>query len=112
LRELGLPYPAARVINDPADAPAAAEELEFPIVVKPNVGGSGAGIQRFDTPAQLAAAGSDGRARASVPTTRCWCRSSFRLKKAAITRVEVLGGRFLYAIRVYSSGETFEPVPG
>jgi len=28
-----------------------------------------------------------------------------------ITRVEVLGGRFLYAIRVYSSGETFNLCP-
>src|SRR5258707_7597894 len=60
LRELGLPYPQARVINDPADAPAAAAELEFPVVVKPNVGGSGAGIVRFDTPEQLAAAAATG----------------------------------------------------
>src|SRR5439155_175774 len=57
---LGLPYPAARVINDPADAPAAAAELEFPVVVKPNVGGSGAGIVRFDTPTQLDAAAATG----------------------------------------------------
>ena len=60
LRELGLPYPPARVINDAADAPAAAAELEFPVVVKPNVGGSGAGIRRFDTAEQLAAAAATG----------------------------------------------------
>ncbi len=40
LRGLGLPYPATRVINQAEDAAAAAEELRFPIVVKPNVGGA------------------------------------------------------------------------
>jgi hypothetical protein len=43
LATLGLPYPATRVINDPARALAASEGLRFPVVVKPSVGGSGAG---------------------------------------------------------------------
>ncbi len=60
LRGLGLPYPATRVINQPEDAAAAAEELRFPIVVKPNVGGSGAGIRRFDSLEELAAAAAVG----------------------------------------------------
>ncbi len=46
---LGVPYPRARVINHPSQAPAAARGLRFPIVVKPNIGGSGAGIQRFES---------------------------------------------------------------
>jgi glutathione synthase/RimK-type ligase-like ATP-grasp enzyme len=45
---LGLRYPRARVINHPGQAPGAAEGLTFPIVIKPNIGGSGAGIVRFD----------------------------------------------------------------
>src|SRR5207247_4462559 len=32
-------------------------------------------------------------------------------EEGRITRVEVLGGRFLYAIRVYSSGDTFNLCP-
>ena len=44
LHRLGLPYPRARVINHPSQAPAAAEGLTFPVIVKPNIGGSGAGI--------------------------------------------------------------------
>src|SRR3982751_431934 len=56
LEELGLPYPRARVIHDAAQAPAAADGLRFPVVVKANVGGSGAGIVRFDSPEALAAA--------------------------------------------------------
>ena len=49
LKSLGLPFPAARVINHPDEAPAAAEGLRFPVVVKANIGGSGAGIVRYDT---------------------------------------------------------------
>ncbi|MBC8136447.1 MAG: hypothetical protein H8F28_11220, partial [Fibrella sp.] len=51
LRSLGLGFPKARVIHNPAHAPLAAEGLRFPVVVKANIGGSGAGIVRYDTPA-------------------------------------------------------------
>ena len=110
LRELGLPYPQARVINDPADAAAAAEGLEFPIVVKPNVGGSGAGVQRFDNPAQLGAAAATGSLELG-PDRTALVQEFIPTEEGRITRVEVLGGRFLYAIRVYSSGETFNLCP-
>ena len=110
LRELGLPYPQARVINDPTDAPAAAEALEFPIVVKPNVGGSGAGVQRFDNPAQLAVAVATGSIELG-PDHTALVQQFIPSEEGRITRVEVLGGRFLYAIRVYSSGETFNLCP-
>ena len=110
LRELGLPYPAARVISDPADAAAAAAGLEFPIVVKPNVGGSGAGVQRFDNPAQLAAAAATGGLELG-PDRTALVQEFIPSEEGRITRVEVLGGRFLYAIRVYSSGETFNLCP-
>ncbi len=56
LDRLGLPYPRARVINHASQAPAAAEGLRFPVVVKPNIGGSGALMRRFDTPGELRAA--------------------------------------------------------
>ena len=41
LDELGLPYPKARVIHRASQALAATEGLRWPIVVKPNIGGSG-----------------------------------------------------------------------
>src|SRR5688572_27274460 len=43
LNSLGLPYPRARVINHPSQVETAARDLRFPIVVKANIGGSGAG---------------------------------------------------------------------
>src|SRR6187397_443998 len=60
LERLGLPYPKARVIHHSSQAPEAAEGLRFPVVVKPNIGGSGAGIVRFDTPESLERAAGKG----------------------------------------------------
>src|SRR5687767_9200627 len=56
LTGLGLPFPRARVINSAAAAVAAASELRYPVLVKANVGGSGAGITRYDSEAALAGA--------------------------------------------------------
>jgi hypothetical protein len=110
LRSLGLPHPPTRVINSAADAPAAAAELRFPIVVKPNVGGSGAGVRRFDTPADLAIAAANGGLELG-PDQTALVQEFIPSEEGRITRVEVLGGKFLYAIRVYSSGETFNLCP-
>ena len=44
LESLGLGYPKARVINHASRAVEASEGLRFPVVVKANIGGSGAGI--------------------------------------------------------------------
>src|SRR5689334_3300373 len=56
LEELGLPYPRARAINNPAAALHAANGLRYPVLVKANVGGSGAGIVRYETQDALAGA--------------------------------------------------------
>lgn len=112
LDRLGLPYPRARVIHRASEAPDAAAGLRFPIVVKPNVGGSGAGIRRFDTARDLAEAASDGGAGLELgPDGTALVQEFIPAEEGRITRVEVLGGRFLYAIRVYSSGDTFNLCP-
>ncbi|HJQ25101.1 MAG TPA: hypothetical protein VKA60_14380 [Blastocatellia bacterium] len=110
LEQLGLGYPRARVISHPAEAPRAASGLQFPLVVKANIGGSGAGITRFDDAASLEMAveaeqldlGIDGTGLVQefVPS-----RGGF------ITRVETLGGKYLYAIRIYTSGESYNLCP-
>src|SRR6266404_7055100 len=61
LDSLGLDYPKARVVNQPSQFMNAAESLGYPLVVKPNIGGSGAGIERFDSPAQLKQAVAENR---------------------------------------------------
>ena len=100
LRSLGLPYPAARVINHASQAPAAAHGLRFPIVVKANIGGSGAGIVRFDSAEDLQHAVDEGRIDLGLDQTAL-VQEYVPARDGHITRVEVLNGKYLYAINVY-----------
>jgi hypothetical protein len=110
LNELGLPYPRARVINNAALAPDAARDLRFPIVVKANIGGSGAGITRFDTPESLASAAKAGTIDLGVDSVAL-VQELAPLRDSHITRVEVLDGSFLYAINVYPADNSFNLCP-
>jgi len=110
LERLGLPYPRARVIHDPAQAGDAAAGLRFPVVVKPNIGGSGAGIVRFDTPEALTRAAAAGALSLGIDSTAL-VQEYIPARDGRIVRVEVLDGRFLYAIRIYTTGDTFNLCP-
>lgn len=110
LQSLGLSYPRARVINHPSQAAAAADGLRFPVVVKANVGGSGAGIVRFDAPDDLTRAAADGRLDFGVDHTAL-VQEFIPARDGHITRVELLGGKFLYAIKVFTPGDTFNLCP-
>ena len=110
LASLGLPFPAARVINHAAAAVAAASELRYPVLVKANVGGSGAGITRYDTEAALAQAVALGRVDLGVDGTAL-VQEAAPLRDGHITRVETLNGRYLYAIDVYPSAGSFDLCP-
>jgi hypothetical protein len=95
---LGLRYPRARVIADAYQASEAADGLEFPVLVKPNIGGSGAGIRTFDTPAELAAAAEAGFDLGLDGTGLV--QEYLPAEGDSIVRVEIVGGEFLYAIRI------------
>jgi glutathione synthase/RimK-type ligase-like ATP-grasp enzyme len=110
LNELGLPYPKARVINNPSLAPEAAKGLRFPVIVKANIGGSGAGITRFDTAESLADAARAGTIDLGIDQVAL-VQELAPLRDGHITRVEVLDGRFLYAINVYPAEDSFNLCP-
>jgi glutathione synthase/RimK-type ligase-like ATP-grasp enzyme len=110
LRRLGVPHPRTRVVHDPIRLRQATEGLRFPVVVKPNVGGSGAGISRFDDTSELLRAVSQDRIEPSLDGTLL-IQEYHRPEGGRITRVEVLDGRFLYAIRVDASGDDFNLCP-
>jgi len=110
LHHLGLPYPRARVINHPARAPEAAQGFRFPVIVKPNIGGSGAGIRRFETPQQLEQAAGAGALDLGIDQTAL-VQEYIPAAEQRIVRVEVLGGRYLYAIRIYTPGGSFNLCP-
>ncbi len=111
LERLGLRYPRARVINHSSQAPAAADGLTFPVIVKPNIGGSGAGIQKFDTPADLHAAAATGMIDLGIDHLAL-VQEYLPARGDSIVRVEVLNGEFLYAIRLHlQSQATFNLCP-
>ena len=110
LEALGLPYPKARVFNHPSKAAEAAAGLRFPVVVKANIGGSGAGIVRFDNPLDLVRAASENRLDFGVD--HCALVQEFVPARGGhITRVETLGGKYLYAIKVFTTGDSFNLCP-
>jgi Carbamoyl-phosphate synthase L chain, ATP binding domain len=110
LEGLGLPYPRAVVIHNPLQALAAAEEIGYPLVIKPNIGGSGAGIVRFSNPAELARAVADNSLYFGIDSTAL-VQEYFPARDSIITRAEILGGKFLYAIQIHTTGETFNLCP-
>ena len=107
---LGLKTPETRVAHRLADLPAAAEGLRLPVLVKANIGGSGAGIIRYDTPEELAAAATDRTAPFGVNGIALVQEYSPR-RGGRITRLEALDGRMLYAIDVDGAGESFDLCP-
>jgi hypothetical protein len=110
LHSLDLPYPRARVIHRASQAVAAAEGLRWPVVVKPNIGGSGAGVKRFDTLESLEAATQAGEIALGLDSTAL-VQEFIPARGSHIVRVEVLNGQFLYAIKVHITGETFDLCP-
>lgn len=110
LDKLGLPYPKARVINHPSQAMAAAEAIGYPVVIKPNTGGSGAGIERFNSPEELRAAVEANRLYFGIDSTAL-VQEAFTARDGIITRIEVLGEKYLYAIRIHITGESYNLCP-
>lgn len=105
---LGVRYPRTVVLNHPDQVLKAADDFRFPVVVKPNVGGSGAGIVRFDSRAELEAA----RGTLDLgPDHTALLQEFVEAEGGAIVRVEVLDGRFLYAIRIVRGAAGFNLCP-
>ena len=110
LRQLGISYPKSRVVNHASQLVNAAEGLRFPIVVKANIGGSGAGIEKFNTIDALRNAIANNQLDFGVDHTAL-VQEFIPARGGYITRVETLGGKYLYAIRVYLTGESFNLCP-
>jgi biotin carboxylase len=99
LGRLHIRYPRARVINNAREAADAADGLRFPIVVKPNIGGSGAGIQRFDSLDALHRAEAAHTIDLGIDSTAL-VQEFLPARGGTITRLELLEGELLYAIEI------------
>ena len=105
---LGVNYPRTVVVNHRDQVLKASGELRFPLLVKPNIGGSGALIERFDSRADL-------EARAAAldfgPDGTVLVQEFVDSEGGAIVRVEVLDDRYLYAIRIVRPESNFNLCP-
>jgi biotin carboxylase len=110
IHSLGLSFPKTRVVNCPDEILAAAPEIGFPLLVKPNIGGRGAGIVRFDSIEPLKAAINKGELQLGIDNTAL-VQELVPARNGHITRVETLGGKFLYAIDIFTTGQNFNLCP-
>jgi biotin carboxylase len=105
---LGVNYPRTVVVNHRDQVLKASGELSFPLLVKPNIGGSGALIERFDARADL-------EARAAAldfgPDGTALVQELIEPEGGAIVRVEVLDDHYLYAIRIVRPESSFNLCP-
>jgi glutathione synthase/RimK-type ligase-like ATP-grasp enzyme len=107
---LGVKFPKTRVVNSVSQIIAATEDLRFPVIVKPNIGGRGAGIVKFDSLEELKAAADENLFDLGIDSTALV--QEFVPKAGGhINRVETLGGKFLYALKIYPQGENFNLCP-
>src|SRR5919205_68224 len=107
---LGLEFPRTLVVNSLEEVREAARELAFPLVVKPNIGGRGAGIVRFEGRDDLEYGLGAGLVDLGIDSTAL-VQEYVRPSGGHIVRVETLAGRFLYAMKVTTSGENFNLCP-
>jgi glutathione synthase/RimK-type ligase-like ATP-grasp enzyme len=110
LQKLGIKYPKSRVVNHVSKVEAATAGLRFPIVIKANIGGSGAGIEKFNSLEEVRTAVDNNQIDFGIDHTAL-IQEFIPARGGYITRVETLGGKYLYAIRVYITGDTFNLCP-
>jgi D-alanine-D-alanine ligase-like ATP-grasp enzyme len=110
IARLGYGVPETRVVHRREDLLAAARTMAWPLLVKANIGGSGAGIVRYASEAALAESIADGSVPESVDSVLL-VQDYVPARGGTIVRAETLGGRFLYAIEVETGGDSFDLCP-
>ncbi|HVG41342.1 MAG TPA: hypothetical protein VM888_07000 [Chitinophagaceae bacterium] len=110
LAKLGLSYPKSIVVNHVSQILEAAENLQYPIAVKPNIGGSGAGIIRFNSKESLEEAIEAAAIDLGIDQIAL-VQEFVPVRGGHINRVETLNGKFLYAMKVFTTGESFNLCP-
>jgi hypothetical protein len=110
LAAAGLHTPQTVVAVGQAQVMEAARRLALrPFILKPNQGGKGLGVTLFESIDELQRALASGEIPHSVDNV--WLlQERIATDDAFITRIEFIGGRFHYAVRVFGGG-SFELCP-
>ena len=110
IRSLGHAVPDTRVVHRAADLAAASDGMGWPLLVKANIGGSGAGITRYGSREELERSVAEGSTPRSIDQVLL-LQDYVPPLRGAILRLETLAGRFLYALEVESGGDSFDLCP-
>lgn len=94
---LGLRHPKAVALYKTLDALKAAQTIGYPLIVKPNIGGSGSGISRYDNAEELQKDIEDKILKLGVD--RSGLAQEYIHSDGYVYRVEVLGDDLFYSIR-------------
>ncbi|HPT24823.1 MAG TPA: ATP-grasp domain-containing protein [Bryobacteraceae bacterium] len=94
-RRAGVRSPRTIAVNDASQIMEAARRIGFPVIVKPNCGGSGSGVQLFETPQdlQLAAGALDAGCDRVLIVQEV-------IQSGDLLRTEVIDGQVLYTVKI------------
>ncbi|MDA7947949.1 MAG: hypothetical protein MPJ78_10795 [Hyphomicrobiaceae bacterium] len=103
LERAGIRTPRSVLTAGPEDIAEAARTFEGPVILKPDCGGKGAGVELFETGAALAERAEAGEL-AVLPDTTMLVQAYVKPAEPFIIRNEFVGGRHLYSVMVDTSG--------
>lgn len=95
--KLGLAFPGAIAIYKAEDALTAAEKIGYPLIVKPNIGGSGSGVVKYNTSDELRQDVINLSLKLGVDHSGLV--QEFIESDGYIYRIEILGSQLFYAIK-------------
>ena len=110
LRASGIDVPLTFAAVGRADLLDAAGKLAAPFIVKPNQGGKGLGVRRFESVDQFADYLDSSEYEPPVDGITL-IQEYLRAAKPFVTRVEIVGGELLYALTADTANGGFELCP-
>jgi hypothetical protein len=110
LRAAGFDVPRTVAVAGPADLVATARKLPVPFISKHNQGGKGLGVRLFESHDAFAGYFSSPGYAAPVDGITL-LQEYLRAAEPVITRVEVVGGEYMYAIQADTARGGFELCP-
>ena len=103
LSTLNISQPKTIVLNNIAQIEKYISDFQFPILIKPNCGGSGSGIQKFENPDDLKSATNAGKI--DIPINGLFILQEFiQPRDGHIVRLETINGKLAYAMKVFTDG--------
>lgn len=103
--KLGLHCPQAVAVYQTQDVLKAAKTIGFPLIIKPNIGGSGSGIARYNSYHELETAVKSDKVDLGIDGTGLV--QEYIHSDGYVYRVEILGERLFYSIKQKMMAHTF-----